>query len=83
MDISFHKSFENHEEMLELAIIIFANKPSGFKKLVAEVQKHNKSLIPVYGLENAGNYGRNLAIYLLEKKQIVKDVILHYPTHNG
>jgi transposase len=76
--IDLHK--ETHTAVItncwneKLGQITFANKPSDFKKLVAEVQKHNNELIPVYGLENAGSYGRNLAIYLLEQKQIVKDV---------
>jgi transposase len=76
--IDLHK--ETHTALIincwneKLGQITFDNKASDFKKLTEEVQKHNNGLIPVYGLENAGSYGRNLAIYLLEQKQIVKDV---------
>lgn len=76
--IDLHK--ETHTAVIincwneKLGQITFANKPSDFKKLITEVQKHSEGLIPVYGLENEGSYGRNLAIYLLEDKQMVKDV---------
>lgn len=58
----------------KLGEITFENKPSEFKKLIAKVNKHSEGLIPVFGLENAESYGRNLAIYLIEKGYIVKDV---------
>ena len=50
------------------------NNLNGFKKLYAYVEKHKKTLIPMYGLEDVTHYGRNLAIYLLEKDHIVKEV---------
>jgi len=31
-------------------------------------------LSPIYGLENAYGYGRNLAVWLIEKGHVVKDV---------
>jgi len=40
----------------------------------AYVEKCKKKLIPMYGLEDVTHYGRNLAIYLLEKDNIVKEV---------
>jgi hypothetical protein len=39
------------------------------------VKKHTpKEMTPVYGLEDTGGNGRALAVYLVEKKQIVKEV---------
>lgn len=76
--IDLHK--ETHTAVIincwneKLGQITFNNKPSDFKKLINEVEKYKENFIPVYGLENAGSYGRNLAIYLLEDKQMVKDV---------
>lgn len=50
------------------------NNLNGFKKLYAYVEKHKKKLIPMYGLEDVTYCGRNLAIFLLEKDHIVKEV---------
>lgn len=58
----------------KLGEITIDNRPSEFKKLLGMVRKHSKSSTPVYGLENAYGYGRNLAIFLVENKHIVKDV---------
>jgi len=59
-----------------LKTITIDNKPSEFTKLWQKVQrvaiKHN--LQPVYGLENSYGYGRSLAVWLIEKRAIVKDV---------
>jgi len=62
--------------------ITFNNIPSEFIKLEKMVKKYCKKLSkekgiaiePVYGLEDAYGYGRSLALYLLERKFIVKDV---------
>ncbi|MFA9466855.1 MAG: IS110 family transposase [Velocimicrobium sp.] len=62
--------------------ITFNNIPSEFIKLEKMVNKYCKKLSkekgiaiePVYGLEDAYGYGRSLALYLLERKFIVKDV---------
>jgi len=62
--------------------ITFNNIPSEFIKLEKMVNKYCKKLNkekgiviePVYGLEDAYGYGRSLALYLLERKFIVKDV---------
>lgn len=59
----------------KLGEITFKNIPDEFIKLIFEVTKHNKeNLTPVFGLENAGSYGRKLAVYLLEKGYMVKDI---------
>lgn len=50
------------------------NNLNGFKRLYAYVEKHKGNLVPMYGLEDVTHYGRNLAIYLLEKDHIVKEV---------
>lgn len=50
------------------------NKPSEFNKLTKFADKLAGKLQPVYGLENAYGYGRSLAVHLLDKGQIVKDV---------
>ncbi|WBW99700.1 IS110 family transposase [Oceanirhabdus sp. W0125-5] len=54
--------------------ITFENKPNAFSKLLKIVHKHSKELIPVFGLEDVGGYGRSLAVYLLEKGYEVKAV---------
>lgn len=64
--------------------ITIENRPSEFYKLEELVKKHCKQLskkdnrgivlTAVYGLENAYGYGRALALYLLEKGYVVKDV---------
>lgn len=60
-----------HEKLKEIKI---ENKPSAFEKLLKEVKKVAGGLTPVWGLEDVGGFGRSLAVYLLEKKQIVKEV---------
>ena len=53
----------------------FNNKPNEFPKLMLAVKSYLKRGIkPVYGLEDTGGYGRALAVYLVEQKQIVKEV---------
>ena len=76
--IDLHK--ETHTAVIincwneKLGEITIDNRPAEFKKLLEAVRKHSRSTTPVYGLENAYGYGRNLAIFLVENKQIVKDV---------
>src|SRR5574344_1191969 len=76
--IDLHK--ETHTAVIincwneKLGEITIDNRPLEFKKLLEAVRKHSKSTTPVFGLENAYGYGRNLAIFLVENKQIVKDV---------
>ena len=55
------------------------NNLRGFQRLTAYVEKcqkkqQNEELTPLYGLEDVTHFGRNLAIYLLEKEYIVKEV---------
>jgi len=55
------------------------NNLKGFQRLTAYVEKCQKKLLnekltPLYGLEDVTHFGRNLAIYLLEKEHIVKEV---------
>jgi len=55
------------------------NNLKGFQRLTAYVEKcqkkqQNEELTPLYGLEDVTRFGRNLAIYLLEKEYIVKEV---------
>ncbi len=57
-----------------LAEIQIENKPSAFQKLIDEVNKHANGLTPVFGLEDVGGFGRSLAVFLLEKGQMVKEV---------
>lgn len=59
----------------KLGEITFANTPAEFPKLVRKVKKYcTDGKEPVYGLENAYGYGRALAVWLIDKKYIVKDV---------
>ncbi|MDF2531101.1 MAG: family transposase [Clostridia bacterium] len=59
----------------KLATIVIDNKPSAFPELLKQVRKiTKKELTPVFGLEDTGGYGRSLAMYLVEEKQIVKEV---------
>lgn len=61
-----------HERLGEIQI---ENKPSAFDELMKFVKKYTpKEMTPVYGLEDTGGNGRALAVYLVEKKQIVKEV---------
>ena len=55
------------------------NNLRGFQRLTTCVEKCQKKkqhekLTPLYGLEDVTHFGRNLAIYLLEKSHIVKEV---------
>jgi|GEM_PF-6240407 len=53
----------------------FENKPSEFSKLTRKVSRFvTEEKTAVYGLENAYGYGRTLAVWLLEKGNVVKDV---------
>lgn len=60
----------------KLDVIVIENKPSEFSKLAKRVNRMavKLGLSPVYGLENAYGYGRSLAVWLIEKGYIVKDV---------
>ena len=77
--IDLHK--ETHTAVMidcynnKLGEITFANRPADFPKLVTKVKKCNadgKTI--VYGLENAYGYGRALAVWLIDKGYLVKDV---------
>lgn len=54
--------------------ITIENKPSDFTKLMNKVNKIAGKLIPVYGLEDVHGYGRSLAVFLIERGMIVKEV---------
>jgi len=54
--------------------ITIENKPSDFTKLMNKVKKHAGKLTPVYGLEDVHGYGRSLAVFLIERGMIVKEV---------
>ncbi|WP_313585052.1 IS110 family transposase [Lacrimispora sp.] len=60
----------------KLDMIEIENKPSEFKKLADKVNRRASrlGLSPIYGLENAYGYGRALAVWLIEKGCIVKDI---------
>ena len=59
----------------KIATIEFENKPAAFPDMIKQVKKATKKgLTPVFGLEDTGGYGRSLAMYLVEEKQIVKEV---------
>ena len=59
----------------KLGEITFDNRPADFPKLVAKVKKCNtEGKGVVYGLENAYGYGRALAVWLIDKRYLVKDV---------
>ena len=77
--IDLHK--ETHTAVMidcynnKLGEITFANRPADFHKLVNKVKKSNTDgKAVVYGLENAYGYGRPLAVWLIDKGYIVKDV---------
>lgn len=77
--IDLHK--ETHTAVIldcfnnKLGEITFANTPAEFPKLVRKVKKYcTDGKEPVYGLENAYGYGRSLAVWLIDRKYIVKDV---------
>ena len=59
----------------KLGEITFLNRPADFPKLVTKVKKCNTDgKEVVYGLENAYGYGRALAVWLIDKGYLVKDV---------
>ena len=59
----------------QLDDITFGNIPSEYPKLIRKVKKYcTEGKKPVFGVENAYGYGRPLAVWLLEKGYIVKDV---------
>ena len=59
----------------KLGEITFANRPADFPKLVTKVKKSNTDgKTVVFGLENAYGYGRALAVWLIDKGYLVKDV---------
>jgi len=77
--IDLHK--ETHTAVMldcwnqKLGEITFENKPSEFSKLTRKVSRFvTEEKTAVYGLENAYGYGRTLAVWLLEKGNVVKDV---------
>lgn len=77
--IDLHK--ETHTAVMidcynnKLDEITFSNIPAEFPKLVRKVKKYcTDGKEAVYGLENAYGYGRGLAVWLIGKGYIVKDV---------
>ncbi|SHJ81715.1 Transposase [Hathewaya proteolytica DSM 3090] len=58
----------------KLGSITIENKPSDFTRLMNKVNKIAGDLIPVYGLEDVHGYGRSLAVFLIERGMIVKEV---------
>ena len=77
--IDLHK--ETHTAVMldcwnqKLGEITIENKPAEFHKLTRKVSRFvTEEKIPVYGLENAYGYGRALAVWLIEKGNLVKDV---------
>ena len=60
----------------KLDTIEIENKPSEFKKLADKVNRkaNQLGLTPIYGLENTYGYGRPLAVWLIEKGYIVRDI---------
>ena len=77
--IDLHK--ETHTAVMidcynqKLGEITFPNRPADFPKLVTKVKKCNTDgKEVVYGLENAYGYGRALAVWLIDKRYLVKDV---------
>lgn len=60
----------------KLETLVIENKPVEFEKLMKRVNRKalTLGLTPVYGLENAYGHGRSLAVFLIEKGCVVKDV---------
>jgi transposase len=59
----------------KLGEITFQNKPSAFPAVMKDVKKHLSSgITPIFGLEDVGSYGRELAVFLIGKKEKVKYV---------
>lgn len=77
--IDLHK--ETHTAVMldcwnqKLGEITIENKPSEFSKLTRKVSRfETEKKKAIYGLENAYGYGRSLAVWLIERGNIVKDV---------
>mgnify|MGYP002801617838 CR=1 FL=1 len=76
--INIHK--ETHTAVLMtfleevLGKIKINNNRTEFKKLFAFVEEKKGDFIPIYGLEDVSHFGRNLAIFLIEKDCVVKEV---------
>ena len=65
-------TYDNSEKLGE---ITFENKPSEFHKLTRKVSRFlTEEKTAAYGLENAYGYGCELAVWLIEKGCMVKDV---------
>ncbi|GLB31969.1 hypothetical protein LAD12857_38920 [Lacrimispora amygdalina] len=49
---------------------------SGGRELAEKVNRKSRhlGLEPIYGLENAYGYGRSLAVWLIERGYVVKDI---------
>jgi hypothetical protein len=63
----------HYNEMLDE--ITFPNIPNAFGSFLQRVKKHvKKGFTPIFGLEDVGEVGRSLALYLLEQEIIVKAV---------
>ena len=59
----------------KLGELTFNNKPSAFPAILKEVKKHaSNEITPIFGLEDVSSYGRELAVFLIEKKEKVKYV---------
>jgi transposase len=59
----------------KLGEMTFQNKPSIFPSLLEYVNRYlTEGLTPVFGLEDVGGYGRDLALFLIEQGYIVKFV---------
>lgn len=59
----------------KLGEIEFVNRPSEFPELMEKIFKHKKKHWKIaFGLEDVGGFGRCLAQFLVDKKQIVKEV---------
>jgi len=60
----------------KIDVITIENKPSEYNKLEKRVNKKalQLGLNPIYGLENAYSHGRSLAVWLIEKGYVVKDI---------
>ena len=59
----------------KLGEVTFQNKPSAFPAMLKEVKKHvSGEITPLFGLEDVASYGRELAVFLIGKKERVKYV---------
>lgn len=58
----------------KLGSITIENKPSDFTRLMNKGNKIAGRLTPVYGLEDVHGYGRSLAVFLIERGMVVKEV---------